>query len=109
VATCPPASGFACLILFGPRDHAKEMMIVYLPKEKILFQSDLFNPIIPGAEHPVALDAVYHGIASRDTASLLRNIQRLGLKVERVAGSHGRIGTIKELTESVQKVGIRDQ
>ena len=84
----------------GPIDHAREMVVVYLPRERILFQSDLFNPIIPG--EPVSLDSVYHGIAASDSASLLKFIEVKNWKVERIVGSHGRIATFEELKRSVR-------
>jgi len=83
----------------GAISHAKEMVIVYLPKEKILFQSDLFNPVTPSGGAPISEDDPYHGIDTEDTVSLMKSIRRLGLEVEKIVGSHGRIGTAKELIE----------
>lgn len=85
----------------GPIEHAREMVILYLPNEKILFQSDLLNPIAAGGP-PIPLDAIFHGIFPGDTIDLKEKIAKLGLKVETIAGSHGRVATIKDLKESVQ-------
>lgn len=85
----------------GPINHSNEMLMIYLPKEKILFQSDLFNPIKPGIVSTE--DDPYHGINAKDSESLLNSIRKLGLDVEKIAGSHGRISTMAELIEEVEK------
>ncbi len=71
----------------GPTQHVDEMLVAYLPKEKILFVSDLFGipaqgPILPGS--PV----------NRDLAD---KIKKLGLDVQTITPGHGRVGTIKDL------------
>lgn len=40
----------------GPNPHANEMLVAYLPKEKILFQADMLNPAANGTI-PIAPDA----------------------------------------------------
>ncbi|MGH9903802.1 MAG: MBL fold metallo-hydrolase, partial [Pyrinomonadaceae bacterium] len=77
----------------GPSPHANEMVVVYLPKEKILFQADLLNPNQQGIL-PFAQDAAVH---------LAGKIQQLGLDVERIVGAHGRIVTAQEMRASVEK------
>ena len=84
----------------GPIPHAEEMLIVYLPKEKILVQADLFNPITPG-QGPIARHDTYHPIFAGDELKLVESIKRLGLQVERIVGVHGRVTTFKELSDSV--------
>lgn len=77
--------------------HTKEMVIAYLPKEKILFQSDLFNPITVGGTDPIEHDAPFHGVYDENPGQLYAKIRELGLDVRAIAGSHGRVGTIEEL------------
>jgi glyoxylase-like metal-dependent hydrolase (beta-lactamase superfamily II) len=75
----------------GPSPHVDEMLVAYLPKEKIVFVSDLFTippqgPIPPGTP------------ANRDFSDKLK---KLGLDVQTIAPGHGRIGTIKELQKAL--------
>ena len=60
--------------------HSGSILIAYLPAERILIHADLDNPPGPNGEDP----------ATPFTASLVETVQRLGLKVERVVGIHGR-------------------
>jgi len=66
--------------------HVAEMIVAYLPKEKILFEGDLLD--IPEAGIPPAGD---------DTADLAAQIQKLGLQVETIVPVHGRVGTVEDL------------
>jgi len=59
--------------------HNGNMLVVYLPAEKILIQADLYNPPAAGATNPVFPFA----------ANLLETIQRKRLQVDRVVGIHG--------------------
>lgn len=70
--------------------HTADMLVVYLPKEKILAEPDAFTP--PGAA-PAALapPAVPYAQALYD------NIQRLGLDVQTIAPFHG--GRTAEIAE----------
>ena len=80
--------------------HTREMVIAYLPEEKILFQSDLFNPISVNGPDPIEHDAPFHGVYDDNPARLYARIRELGLDVRTIAGSHGRVGTIEELAAS---------
>jgi glyoxylase-like metal-dependent hydrolase (beta-lactamase superfamily II) len=84
----------------GPNSHCREMLVAYLPKEKLLFQSDMFNPVVPGGPQPIEHDAPFHGVYAASPAELLKSIRTLGLDVRTIAGSHGRVGTIEELEEA---------
>jgi glyoxylase-like metal-dependent hydrolase (beta-lactamase superfamily II) len=77
----------------GPNPHANEMLVVYLPKEKILFQADLLNPAANGTI-PIAQDA---------TLSFSEKLQQLGLNVEKIYGVHGRSATPEELRTSIER------
>jgi len=77
----------------GPNPHANEMLVVYLPKEKILFQADMVNPAANGTI-PIAQDP---------TISFSEKLQQLGLNVEKIYGVHGRATTPDELRTSIEK------
>jgi len=68
----------------GPTSHAEHVLVVWLPKEKILFEADHFpqprNGPLPPAVQP-----------TRDLAAA---IEKLGLDYQRIVGAHSsRIGT----------------
>lgn len=77
----------------GPNPHANEMLVVYLPKEKILFQADLLNPAANGTI-PIAQDT---------TVSFGERLKQMGLQVEKIYGVHGRAATPEELWTSIEK------
>ena len=77
----------------GPNPHANEMIVAYLPKEKILFQADLLNPAANGTI----------GIAQDVTVSFAEKLQQLGLNVEKIYGVHGRAATPEEMRASIEK------
>jgi glyoxylase-like metal-dependent hydrolase (beta-lactamase superfamily II) len=77
----------------GPNPHANEILVVYLPKEKILFQADLLNPAANGTI-PIAQDPAI---------SFSENLQQLGLNVEKIYGVHGRSATPEELRTSIER------
>jgi glyoxylase-like metal-dependent hydrolase (beta-lactamase superfamily II) len=77
----------------GPNPHAKEMVVAYLPKHKILFQGDLFNPPIEG---PV-------GAAQDGTVHFSEQVKKLGFTVDKLIGVHGRDATIAELQKSIEE------
>jgi glyoxylase-like metal-dependent hydrolase (beta-lactamase superfamily II) len=77
----------------GPNPHANEILVAYLPKEKILFQADMLNPAANGTI-PIAQDA---------TISFGEKLQQLGLDVEKIYGVHGRAATPQELRTSIEK------
>src|SRR5215510_3327595 len=77
----------------GPNPHANEMLVAYLPKEKLLFQADMLNPAANGSI-PIAQDV---------TVSFSEKLQQLGLDVEKIYGVHGRPATPEELRASIEK------
>ena len=64
--------------------HNGNMLIAYLPTERILINADLYSPPAPGAQPPAS---------NANMQSLHRNIQRLNLDVERHVGVHGLVGS----------------
>jgi hypothetical protein len=77
----------------GPNPHANEILVAYLPKQKILFQADMLNPAANGTI-PIAQDV---------TVSFSEKLQQLGLDVEKIYGVHGRPATPEELKTSVER------
>ena len=77
----------------GPNPHANEMLVVYLPREKILFQADMLNAAANGTI-PIAQDP---------TISFSEKLQQLGLNVEKIYAVHGRAATPEELRTSIEK------
>jgi glyoxylase-like metal-dependent hydrolase (beta-lactamase superfamily II) len=77
--------------------HHDGMLIVYLPKEKVLLEADGYNP--------QAVNATPPNPASPYSLSLLDNIQRLKLDVQRIVPVHypadNRVTTMAELTRWV--------
>lgn len=77
----------------GPNPHSNEILVAYLPKEKILFQADLLNPAANGTI-PIAQDT---------TVSFAERLKQMGLEVEKIYGVHGRAATPEELWTSIEK------
>jgi len=80
------------LIDVGPTPHVDEILVAYLPREKLVFVADLFG--IP-AEGPIPPA----GATAREFAQKLKTLG----PVERIAPGHGRLGTLEELTAAVAK------
>jgi glyoxylase-like metal-dependent hydrolase (beta-lactamase superfamily II) len=70
--------------------HNQNMLIAYLPREKIVVQGDLFGPPAPGQPTPApnASNRTF-----RDT------VQRLKLDIAQIASIHGRVATWDEFTK----------
>ena len=72
-----------------PNPHVGAMLVVYLPREKALFESDLYNPGTPvDATNPNVL-ALYDWVGEA------------GLQVDRLIGGHGGIGPFRDLTRAL--------
>ena len=72
---------------------AREMVIAYLPQERVVFQGDLF--FVPANDAPA-------GPPQESTVSFAKKLQELRLEVERIASVHGRTTTIDELKRAMQ-------
>jgi glyoxylase-like metal-dependent hydrolase (beta-lactamase superfamily II) len=77
----------------GPSPHADEMLIFYLPKEKILFEADLIG--IPRSGPPAPANDV--------TVHFAEAIRMLGLEVEMLGGVHGMVGTMADLEDALRR------
>jgi glyoxylase-like metal-dependent hydrolase (beta-lactamase superfamily II) len=75
----------------GPYWHSDEELIVYLPRQKILYEGDLFTS---GTSNEI-------GPAQPSGELLLRRIEELGLDVETVVGSHGIARPMADLRKAV--------
>jgi len=69
--------------------HADDMLMVYLPKEKILIEADAYTPPPPNAQ-PMSPPSVF-------TVSLVENIKSQGLVVDQILPLHGRMVPLAEL------------
>jgi hypothetical protein len=76
----------------GPNPHAREMLVAYLPKQKVLFQGDLFFSPFEGQSV---------GFAQEMTRQFAGKVRELGLSVDKLAGVHGRVGTMSELQQAL--------
>ena len=68
--------------------HSEDMLMAWLPKEKILINGDLYSPPAQGAALPASPNAAQK--------TLHQNILKLKLDVQRHAPIHGRVGTHEE-------------
>ncbi|MDP9177689.1 MAG: MBL fold metallo-hydrolase [Gemmatimonadota bacterium] len=82
--------------------HSKSMLVVYLPKEKMLIEADVYSPPATppaaGAPPPVFPHA----------ANLVANIERLGLAVDTIVPIHGRVVPIGDLRAAAQAAPSRE-
>jgi glyoxylase-like metal-dependent hydrolase (beta-lactamase superfamily II) len=83
------------VIDIGPSPHAEEMLVAYLPKEKLIFQGDLVNLPFGGKYMPTTVNDT--------TLHFFDAVNKLGLQVERVAAVHGPSTTWDALREAVEK------
>jgi glyoxylase-like metal-dependent hydrolase (beta-lactamase superfamily II) len=80
----------------GPSPHADEMVVIYLPKERILMQGDLLNRT-PDRRPRIGTPITKH---------FLDWLERSGLAVERIIPVHGPEHTIAEVREAVRLGGL---
>jgi hypothetical protein len=70
--------------------HNQDMLMVYLPKEKILINADHYSPDRPPQQNP-------------NMPTLFQNMQRLKLDVVQHVPIHGRPGNNDEFLKLVSK------
>jgi glyoxylase-like metal-dependent hydrolase (beta-lactamase superfamily II) len=75
----------------GRGPHTDEMIVAYLPGEKLLFQGDLLNRNADGTESP----------GNETTAHFAEWLKRSGLAVERIVGVHGPPATPADLQRAL--------
>ncbi len=83
------------LIDIGPNPHAKEMVIAWLPAEKVVFQGDLF--FVPNNGAPF-------GPPQPSTESFVKKLRELGLPAEKIASVHGDTATAAQFREATASV-----
>jgi glyoxylase-like metal-dependent hydrolase (beta-lactamase superfamily II) len=72
------------LINIGPNPHARDMVIAWLPRERVAFQGDLF--FVPPDDTPF-------GPPQASTAAFAQKLKELGLDADRIASVHGKTAT----------------
>ena len=73
--------------------HVGEMIIAYLPKEKILFEADMLDIDTAESGGPPA--------AGEDTADFAEKIKKMGLQIETIVPVHGHPGTLADLQKAL--------
>jgi glyoxylase-like metal-dependent hydrolase (beta-lactamase superfamily II) len=87
------------LIDVGPNPHAREMLIAWLPKQRIVFQGDLF--FIPPNDAP-------QGPPQPSTLSFAQKLKEKNLVPEKIASVHGRTATIEEFLRALAAPAVRN-
>jgi glyoxylase-like metal-dependent hydrolase (beta-lactamase superfamily II) len=77
----------------GPSPHAREMLVAYLPQQRIVFQGDLFFSPYDGQQL---------GFAQESTQQFASRIRELQLNIDKLAGVHGKVGSISELDQALE-------
>ena len=73
--------------------HEDGLLMVYLPKEKLLSETDVYTPAPPNAPPPAAVNP--------NSVNLAENITRLGLAVDQLLPLHGRIVPLAEFHKAI--------
>jgi glyoxylase-like metal-dependent hydrolase (beta-lactamase superfamily II) len=73
--------------------HADGLLMVYLPKEKLLSEADVFTPPAAGTPPPMP--------PSPFTMNFAENLKRLNLAIDRLLPLHGRIVPIADLHAAI--------
>jgi hypothetical protein len=73
-------------------NHGQDMLMAYLPKEKILLNADLYSPPAQGAAPPAPTNGM---------RTLYRNMLKLKLDVDQHVPVHGRVGSNAEFLKIV--------
>jgi len=74
--------------------HNQNMLIAYLPKEKIVVEGDLYTPPAQGAPPPTP---------NASNKTFLNTVQRLKLDISQIASIHGRVAQWDEFLKVVGK------
>jgi glyoxylase-like metal-dependent hydrolase (beta-lactamase superfamily II) len=75
--------------------HNDGLIMVYLPKEKLLIEADAYTPPAPNAPYPAQPNPF--------SVNLHDNIGGLNLEVDRILPLHGRIVPVTELLKAIGK------
>ena len=77
----------------GAGPHTEEMLVAYLPNEKMIFQGDLLNRPANG-DYPIANDTTVH---------FAKWLEGKKLAVDKIIAVHGTISTMDELRQAVKE------
>lgn len=72
--------------------HSENIFLAYFPKQKILFQADLYNWTAAPTVH---------------TATMFEAIEKLGLQVETLVGAHGGIFPFEQVKKEVAELKVK--
>ena len=78
----------------SPNPHANEILVVWLPGERLLFEGDMLDLLVPENRPSMPGD---------DTRALAKSIAALGLDVDRIIAVHGRPGTRADLDRTLAR------
>jgi len=81
------------LHLIAANIHHAGIIMVHLPKEKLLIEADVYTPLAPNAPPPAAVNPTW--------VSLADNIKRLNLSVDQILALHGRMVPLVELHRGI--------
>lgn len=87
------------LIDVGPNPHAREMLVAWLPKPRVVFQGDLF--FLPNNNAPP-------GPPQASTLAFVQKMRALGMAPQRIASVHGRTASLEEFTRAVEGGSVRN-
>jgi glyoxylase-like metal-dependent hydrolase (beta-lactamase superfamily II) len=73
--------------------HADGLLLVYLPRERLLIEADAFTPGPPNAPTPAIINPL--------SVNLADTIARLGLSVDRLLPLHGRMVPLADLQRAI--------
>jgi glyoxylase-like metal-dependent hydrolase (beta-lactamase superfamily II) len=76
--------------------HNAGMLMVYLPRERVLIEADSFTPAATPEDPPGGVANLVH---------FYEAVERLGLEVEQVVPIHGRLTTMDEARSAVERFG----
>jgi len=75
-------------------DHNDTFLMAYLPKEKLLIEADVFTPGAPNSPPPEP--------ANPNNLTLVANIERLKLSIDKILPLHGRVVPAADLYAAVK-------
>ena len=78
----------------GRSPHAEQMLVVWLPKARVLYEADLLDLDVP-------LDGI--AMPGDDTRHFARWLARQRLPVDTIVPTHGRIGRLRDLERAVSR------
>jgi glyoxylase-like metal-dependent hydrolase (beta-lactamase superfamily II) len=83
----------------GPNPHAREMLVAWLPKQRVVFQGDLF--FVPPNDAPI-------GPPQPSTISFAHKLKENGLTPEKIASVHGRTASIDEFSRALDGYAVKN-